>query len=113
MSHAPALSPYLSVSELAQYLRLHPETIRAAVRKGTFPIPATRTGGRTSALLFSRQAVVEHFRGIADAAAAELKVINGLVSDGWTETEAVEFVQRVKASGMSGAEFLAAVKASS
>jgi len=109
VKHAPTITPYLSVLELSQYLKLHPETIRAKVRAGTFPIPAIRTGGRTSAILFERAAVASHFRAIADAAAAELAVIRGLVVDGWTEDEAVAFVQRVKASGLSGTEFLAAV----
>lgn len=53
----------LTVSELAELLRVHPTTIREQVKRGVFPIRALQIGSR---LRFSRAAVDRYIAGPAD-----------------------------------------------
>lgn len=47
----------LNVKEVAEYLGVHPQTIRNYIRKNT--IPHKRMGGRNSRILFSKKAIDE------------------------------------------------------
>lgn len=59
LAEAPDL---MTIPEVAPFLRMHPATARAMVRKGKFPLPIIRHGQR---ILVSRYRLEAYLRGVS------------------------------------------------